>query len=90
MVIECEGEEIENKTKTLQTDPRLTSRTVRSAKVPAIQERYKAYGTEVEIVGVDDIVAGSFKDALKGEFSRLVNMRVPIEVFYCLSQVSMP
>ncbi|KAI0826303.1 NAD(P)-binding protein [Irpex lacteus] len=40
--------------------------TVRSAKVPAIQERYKAYGTEVEIVGVDDIVAGSFKDALKG------------------------
>jgi hypothetical protein len=41
-------------------------RTVRSFKVNDIQERYTEYGDKVEIVGVDDLIAGSFKDALAG------------------------
>ncbi|KAI0704263.1 NAD(P)-binding protein [Cytidiella melzeri] len=40
--------------------------TARSIKVSVVQHRYKSYGDKVEIVGVDDIIAGSFEEALKG------------------------
>ncbi|KAI0696784.1 NAD(P)-binding protein [Cytidiella melzeri] len=39
--------------------------TARSTKVSAVQERYKSYGDKVKIVSVDDIIAGSFEEALK-------------------------
>ncbi|TCD70325.1 hypothetical protein EIP91_003954 [Steccherinum ochraceum] len=40
--------------------------TVRSAKLAANQEAYKIYGDAVEVVALDDLIKGSYTDALKG------------------------
>lgn len=42
-------------------------RTVRPAKVPANREAFAVYGDAVEVIGFDDIVKGSYADALKGK-----------------------
>lgn len=42
--------------------------TVRSKKVAFVQEWYTQYGDKVEIVAIDDLIAGDYSAALKGLF----------------------
>ena len=47
---------------------------MRSAKVAANKEAFALYGDAVEIVGLDDLVKGSYEEILTGEVLPLMTL----------------
>jgi hypothetical protein len=63
-------------------------RAVRSSKVALIQERYERLGANIDVVGIDDLVAGDLTSVLSGMTFSLA--RLPPLAYSEPSQAFMP